>query len=218
MQIYKEGIGNLLPVTPGKNSSAPENPQDLWLRSQVRLAREGNEAAFQALFQHYTQRISTYLVRLLGSEQEGLDLAQETFLKAWTMLPSLKDEARFSSWLYRIATNIAIDAQRRQKLRWLPWNQFPVETHQDHEPAMEGRIAEIEQIQAALAQVSPKYRSCLLLQIEGGFSQKEIAAMLSMNIKAVSVYVNRGCEQFRKAYAALNHMSPPISFSGKEML
>jgi RNA polymerase sigma factor (sigma-70 family) len=66
------------------------------------------------------------------------------------------------------------------------------------------RVAEVEQIQQAMSKITPKYRACLLLQIVGGFSQREIAELLSIREKSVSIYVKRGSEQFRQAYSALD--------------
>ena len=186
------------------------------LLNEVRQARAGNSAAFYMLFQYYTGRICTYLARMVGNEEEGRDLAQETFLKAWRMLPTIQDETRFGPWLYRIATNLAIDHLRGRKppalflLHDLPKSSSYLGT-------MEGRVAEAEHIQAALAKVAPKYRACLLLQLEGGFSQREIADLLSLSIKSVSVYVKRGCEQFRKAYEEIERGSVSKQ-SGKGMI
>jgi len=67
----------------------------------------------------------------------------------------------------------------------------------------EDHIAEVEHIQQALAQVSLKYRACLLLQLVADFTQREIATSLKISEKSVSIYVSRGCEQFRLAYQRL---------------
>ena len=170
-------------------------------------AISGELAAFNTLFAHYNTRVCTYLARMVGNDEEGRDLAQETFLKAWSTLPEMREPARFSSWLYRIATNVAIDYLRAQKSRrWLPWPQNTQESEQKRpfqllDPT--ARVGEIEHVKQALANVTPKYRACLLLQIEGGFSQREIASLLHLSEKSISVYVQRGSEQFRQTYARL---------------
>ena len=71
----------------------------------------------------------------------------------------------------------------------------------------EEQVAESEHIRQALAKVSLQYRSCLLLQLVADFSQRQIAASLNISEKSVSVYVSRGCEQFRKAYQQLSRTS-----------
>lgn len=173
------------------------------LLKEIRQARAGDSAAFYTLFQYYTTRICTYLARMVGNDEEGRDLAQETFLKAWRMLPTIQDETRFGPWLYRIATNLAIDHLRGRKPPSFVLDQ-ELASASSYLGTMEGRVAEVEHIQAALTKVSPKYRACLLLQIEGGFSQREIADLLSLSIKSVSVYVKCGCEQFRRAYEEID--------------
>ncbi|MHB8599818.1 MAG: RNA polymerase sigma factor [Ktedonobacteraceae bacterium] len=173
----------------------------------VENARAGDEAAFNALFQHYNARICNYLARMVGNDEEGRDLAQETFIKAWRALPGVKDNTRFDTWLYRIATNIAIDYMRFWKFRRTRGT-----TDEENETMAvmstagpEQQVAEVEQVRLALKQVKSKYRACLLLQIDAGFTQREIAELLHISEKSVSVYVSRGCEQFRIAYEQLEH-------------
>lgn len=175
----------------------------------VEHARAGDEAAFNILFQRFNARICTYLARMVGNEEEGRDLAQETFVKAWYALPGLKDQTRFDTWLYRIATNVAIDYVRtwtfRQTYRYRE-SDSELEANL-HAADPQHQVAEAEQVQMALRQVKPKYRACLLLQIEVGFTQREIAELLHISEKSVSVYVGRGCEQFRIAYEQLAQTS-----------
>src|SRR6266852_8189288 len=100
-------------------STLPVDP--VWFVEVVRDAQAGNISAFNALFQYYNTRICTYLARMVGNDEEGRDLAQETFIKVWRALPGMNDEAHFDTWLYRIATNTAIDHLRRRKFPWPLW-------------------------------------------------------------------------------------------------
>lgn len=186
---------------------SPMTTSNEQLVETVEQARAGELEAFDKLFASYNTRICTYLARMVGNDEEGRDLAQETFLKAWSTLPEMRDASRFAPWLYRIATNVAIDYLRTQKLRrWLPW---PHTDKDGQEPRslqvldQTTRIAEAEHVRQSLASVTPKYRACLLLQIEGGFAQREIATLLHLSEKSISIYVQRGCEQFRRAYESL---------------
>jgi RNA polymerase sigma-70 factor (ECF subfamily) len=197
------------------NASSPELLVPLAV--VVKSAKAGDKLAFDALFQLYNTRICTYLSRMVGNDEDGRDLAQETFIKVWRTLPQLQDESRFDGWLYAIATRVAIDHIRRRKFRWPLWKMRDADT--DIPESMitegpEGAVEHAEQVKLALAQVSRRYRACLLLQLVAGFSQREIAQSLNMSEKSVSVYVSRGSEQFRKAYERLkqNHAahSPAI--------
>lgn len=164
----------------------------------VEQARFGDAGAFAALFHQYNAPICAYLARLVGNDEVGRDLAQETFLRVWRSLPAFTGEAQFRPWLYRIATNVARSHMRHERLvRWLPWAEHAA-LQQSAGP--EESVSENECIRQALAQLAPQCRSCLLLQVVGGFSQREIAAMLAINEKSVSAYVSRGREQFRRYY------------------
>lgn len=89
----------------------------------TQLAQRGDSAAFITLFQNYNNQICTYLAHLVGNDELGRDLAQETFLRAWKSLPSMQDKLQFKPWLYRIATNLARSHLRRTRLiRWLSWH------------------------------------------------------------------------------------------------
>ena len=186
--------------------------KESWYIEVVEQAQAGDKLAFDTLFEYYNTRICTYLAHIVGNEEEGRDLAQETFIKAWQSIVSLHNESRFDTWLYRIATNTAIDYLRRRKFHWTRWETIE---HEDIQANMriagpEERVAETEHIRQALAKVSLKYRTCLLLQLVADFSQRQIAAALKISEKSVSVYVSRGCEQFRVAYLQLSRTSEKI--------
>jgi len=179
----------------------------LWFVEVVRDAQAGNLSAFDTLFRYYNARICTYLTRLVGNDEEGHDLAQETFIKVWRALPGMHDESRFETWLYRIATNTAIDQLRRRKFRWpLRKNHEADDTSERTCVAgPEEQVEEAELVKLALAQLSPQYRACLLLQHVAGFTQREIAQSLNLSEKSISIYVGRGSEQFRQAYERLEN-------------
>ena len=193
---------------PAHGYALPTQPADE--AALVERACAGDVAAFTALYERYYAPICRYLARLVGDDDQGNDLTQDTFLAAWRALPAIERQSYFVPWLYRIASNLARSHLRRTRLiRWLSWG--------DHEgfqyagfPSIAGPeeyTGEAERVKLALAEVSPKYRSCLLLQLDVGFSQREIARLLGLNEKSVSVYVNRGRQQFRQAYHHLEHES-----------
>jgi RNA polymerase sigma-70 factor, ECF subfamily len=194
----------------------PQQEQEesiLLLSEIIANARRGDRFAFTSLFQLYHARIFTYLVHIVGRKEEAEDLAQETFVKAWQSLHQLKNDARFSAWLYTIATHTARDYLRKQKLRQGIWVQPRDDTFSGQEDgrrsSIEAQIAETEHIRMALAQVAQHYRICLLLYYVADCTQREIAASLEMSEKNVNVYIRRGCDQFRQAYIALE--KGPIS-------
>jgi RNA polymerase sigma-70 factor (ECF subfamily) len=104
------------PPPPGGRRDVPDP-----LRDVVGRARAGDAAAFSALFARYQQPIWHYLYRLFGDAADADEFAQDTFLKAYRALPATSSDLCVGPWLYRIATNTALDAFRHRRLvRWEP--------------------------------------------------------------------------------------------------
>ncbi|HUP26907.1 MAG TPA: sigma-70 family RNA polymerase sigma factor [Chloroflexia bacterium] len=169
----------------------------------TREARLGSEAAFSALFERFQTPIVNYIYRLVSDWDVANDLAQDTFLKAYTALPRTDESLQISPWLYRIATNTALDALRRRKrITWVPFDldQEPPSSV----PDMAISNAEGDAIQAALALVPSDQRICLVLNMYQGMSYKEIAEMLGISVNLVAVRIYRGREKFIDAYKKAN--------------
>ena len=199
-----------MPQTVGdlRSSSLPDDLAQIEL---VDRARAGDDAAFALLFERYQVPIFRYLARLVGSPDIGRDLTQDTFLAAWRALPGLREAQHFTSWLYRVATNMARAHLRHVRLiRWLPW----AEAETTYEPQLvvadsEEQVGQAEWVKLALAALPPKFRICLLLQVEGGFSLREIAQLMEMKESSVGTALCRGRQQFRAAYLRLEHEQAP---------
>jgi RNA polymerase sigma-70 factor (ECF subfamily) len=173
-------------------------PQDELL-ALTREARRGSEAAFAAIFERFQTPIVNYIYRIIGDWDAANDLAQDTFLKAYTALPNTDESLQISPWLYRIATNTALDSLRRRKrITWVPFRmEFePPALHADPAP----RQAESDAISQALAQVPPDLRTCLVLNMYQGLSYKEIADVLGISTNLVAVRIYRAREKFIEAY------------------
>ncbi len=193
------------PTAPGADNA--------WLVEAVELARAGDKAAFDRLYQYFYIPISKSLARMVGNDEEGYDLAQETFIKAWQSLASLRNGSGFRAWLYSIATRTAIDHLRRRKFCVSRWENGEGDglSEKMWVSGPEEQVAEREHTRQALAQVSLKYRICLVLQLVADLSQREIAASLNLSEKSVSIYVSRGREQFRLAYQHLLQSSSELA-------
>ena len=157
-------------------------------------------AEFESLLSAYQQPITAYLTNLLGDVEQGQELAQETFLRAYRALAAGVQLDHPKAWLYRIATNVARDAFRRARLvRWLRLHDI-----QDH-PALRipdptDCVADQLAVRAALAHLRPAYRVPLVLHLCEGLSTLEIAEVLSLSQGAVKMRLSRAREQFRVAF------------------
>lgn len=187
--------------TEDTSSDAEHCPDEYQL---VVRAHDGDQRAFELLYERYTNRISRYLSRMAGNDGTGCELTQETFLKAWEALPSLRDPSRFAGWLYRIATNCACNYQQRAKhLRVVPWETCVGKDEELSIAGPEEQVEETELLKLALSRVSPTYRPCLILYVIEELPQRKIADLLKMKESSVGKYVSRGKEELRQIYHRL---------------
>ncbi|MBA2284306.1 MAG: RNA polymerase sigma factor [Ktedonobacteraceae bacterium] len=185
-----------------RDVSPPGGPSDEY--RLVVQAQGGDQAAFEALYERYNDRICRYLIRMVGNDGVGCELTQETFMKAWEMLLTLRDPARFAGWIYRIATNRAYNYQNRAKhFHMIPWDMYQASEGAASIAGPERQVEETELLTLALARVSPTYRPCLILYVVEELSQRQIAELLKMKESSVGKYVSRGREELRQVYYRL---------------
>lgn len=186
---------------PANESENVLDERDLVLRAQ-----RGDQLAFEKLYERYNDRISRYLIRMIGDDGIGCELTQETFLKAWENLLSLRDPARFANWLYRIATNMAYNYQNHARLiRTIPWEEYTERSESLSISGPERLIEETELMKLVLARVSPTYRPCFILYVIEKLPQRQIADLLGIKLTSVGKYVSRGREEFRQIYYRLTN-------------
>ncbi len=94
----------------------PQPADDEQILDMVRRAKEGDNESFATLCQLYYMPIFRHLYRMVGNEEEAHDLAATTFTRVWYSLPGVSDGRHFRGWLYKIATNAALDFIRSKKV------------------------------------------------------------------------------------------------------
>lgn len=157
------------------------------------------ETMFEQLFQDYYEDIYAYLCRLVGDRQQAEDLAQDAFVKAYRALPRLPAGANVRAWLYRIATNTALDWLRRRRLiAWLPL--FERDSHPATSTFFAEESLESVVVRRALGRLPAHYRVPLVLYACQGFSTQEIAGILDLSQGAVKTRLFRAREKFRRLY------------------
>jgi RNA polymerase sigma-70 factor (ECF subfamily) len=158
------------------------------------------EAAFVRLFQDHYGEIYAYLCRLVGDRHQAEDLAQDAFVKAYRAIERLPADANQRAWLYRIATNTALDCLRRRRLiAWLPL--FERDSHPATHTSFAEASLEAVAVQRTLGRLSPRYRVPLVLYACQGLSTAEIARVLKISPGAVKTRLFRAREKFRRLYA-----------------
>ncbi|MDQ6695606.1 MAG: RNA polymerase sigma factor [Chloroflexota bacterium] len=183
-------------------------------KSWITRAREGDQAAFEAIYNRYERRIYAFVYRLMGNSEDAYDLTQDTFIKAYGALPRTAPDLNLSAWLHRIASNACMDVLRRRKLiRWLPWETF------DTNPALEpiavddpvGEYNQVEtsgEVQEILNKLTPKHKMSLVLKEYQGMSCDEIGQVMGLSRSAVKSLLFRAREEFRQAYLTKYGRSP----------
>ncbi len=183
----------------------------------VALARAGEEAAYRELIRRYERPLFSLLYRMVRDRELAEDLAQETFVKALNAIESYRPEYKFSSWIFKIANNAAIDHLRRRELDTLSLEGSPhAETPEAVQATAlqigdrhESPLDEVEarelggQIEQAIARLRPEYRSCILLRHVEGRAYEEIAEILNLPLGTVKTYIHRARNELRQALAHL---------------
>ena len=157
------------------------------------------ETRFERLFQSYQADIFAYLCRLVGDRQQAEDLVQDAFVKVYGALHRLPADANARAWLYRIATNTALDWLRRRRLiTWLPL--FERDRHPATMTTFAEESLESVAVQRALARLPARYRVPLVLYACQGCSTHDIAEILHISQGAVKTRLFRAREKFRQIY------------------
>lgn len=170
-------------------------------RELVLRAQGGELRAFEILYERYHARISRYLTRMVGDDGVADELSQETFRNAWEALLTLHDPARFTSWLYRLATRHASQYQNHIRLiRTNLWEEERASAANLRIAHPEKRSEETELIKQVLTRVSPTYRPCFILYVIEKWPPEQIADVLGIAPTTVANYISRGQEEFRQIY------------------
>lgn len=162
----------------------------------IALVREGEVDAFAEIIEHYQVAIIRYLYRLTGDYEMAKDLTQDTFVQAYKGILKANADLSFKAWLYRIATNNALQHHRRKKLlSFIPLTQdIPATGNQADCPG------EAAAIRVALLKVPEEQRTCMVLHFVEGFKYREIAETLGCSEEAVRKRVARGRKLFIGLY------------------
>jgi RNA polymerase sigma-70 factor (ECF subfamily) len=179
----------------------------------ARLAQQGREPAFRELVRRYERPVFSLVFRMVRDTATAEDLAQDTFIKILNHIDKYRPEFKFSSWLFKIANNVAIDFLRRRQLSTISIDGSPnAATASDIEATSfdiadktESALDAMEAkelgsaIERAIGALRPEYRSCIMLRHVEGRSYEEIAATLDLPLGTVKTYIHRARHQLRDA-------------------
>ena len=174
----------------------------------------GARLEFQSIHDEFRPRVLRYLARLVG-EREAEDLAQIVMLKASQALPRFRGDSSVSTWIYRIASNAALDELRRRRSAAQQLTDLQG-SGEDEAPALQTVAPETaamrEEMSACIrdfiARLPYNYRTVLALSDLEGFANEEIAAILGLTVDTVKIRLHRARGKFRSEMEAGCRFSP----------
>ncbi len=175
----------------------PIEEQDL-----VRLAIGGDDAAFGELVRIHQHEVYTVALRMVTDRDLANDVAQEAFVRAWRAVGQFRGDAKFSTWMHRIAVNTALThRERRKRTRTEALDAMYYEPEADGlTPERAGVSADAQaSLEAALTDLANPLRTVVVLKDVYGWSHSEIADELGITVTAAKVRLHRGRKALRVA-------------------
>jgi len=198
-----------------------EKPQDSDLKSKtdeelIRMVARGNEMAFEILMDRYERPLVTFCYGFMRDVQRAEDITQEAFLRVFRNAYRYKPMARFSTWVYRIATNLCINELKKQRLRQASSIDQSLSADPESTKVVEKIAsdcatpltqAEEKELQALLAKavenLPEDQRSTLIMVEFNHMAYKEIADVLGITVSAVKMRIKRARENLRQMFKFL---------------
>ena len=176
-------------------------------KTLIQQVLEGNQDAFALLVERYQKQVYNLCLRMMNHPTDAEDLAQEAFVKAWRGLRFYKFESSFSTWLYRLTTNVCIDHLRQQKRK----NAASLTVSEEDDgrelevpdvaPGPEEQAIQAENRQAvadAMVLLEEEYRLALTLRVVDELSYEQISEVLDIKVGTVKSRIARARERLRK--------------------
>lgn len=154
----------------------------------VERARRGDGAAFDRLYERHVDRVFATCLRLTADRRWAEELTQDAFVRAWRRIGSFRGDSRFSTWLYRVAVNVVLDARRRRGRR----RDRRVEVEEVDLPAPGAGEPEYRlTLERAVARLPARARTALVLYAVEGYSYEEVAELMGVAVGTVKSHIHR---------------------------
>jgi RNA polymerase sigma-70 factor (ECF subfamily) len=172
----------------------------------VRRAQAGDTEAFGALVTAHQAFVYHLALRAMGDEREAEDAAQEAFVRAWLALPNFRGQARFSTWLYRIVTNLCCNRRPRLRRELLALGEDAAVDIPDDDAPNPAQQLELNErhafVQRQVELLPESYRVLVMLRFQQELSYEEIASVLSLPLGTVKTGLFRARARLREALLA----------------
>lgn len=204
------GTGAIDPAGPGPTRAPLRRELDDAVL--VARAQDGDPRAFEVLVRRHQNAMFGVAVRILGNPDDAEDVAQNAFITAWRRLPEFRADAKFSTWMYRIVSNLALNAVRDRKRRAAPVDDPETVAEQDgrwtDRSVGEGpeehaqRVALLEAARAALDRLSEDLRLCWLLREMEQCTYQEVADITKVSLDTARGRIYRARLQLAEAMSS----------------
>ncbi|MGH9689358.1 MAG: RNA polymerase sigma factor [Candidatus Acidiferrales bacterium] len=156
----------------------------------IRLAQQGDAAAFEALYQMHNRRVYSLCLRMVGNTAEAEDLTQEAFLQLFRKVATFRGESAFSTWLHRLAVNVVLMKLRKKSGKETSLEQVTDPDEESGTPRRDFGTLDVRlsgsldrvNLQRAVEQLPPGYKSVFVLHDVQGFEHNEIAEIMGCSI------------------------------------
>lgn len=173
----------------------------------ITRAKTGDEIAFRSLLGKYERAVYSICLRMVRNRDEAADLAQESFIKVFSMLDRYNPSYAFSSWLFKITSNLCIDHLRKRRIETFAMDE-PIDGEKgeiqrqyeapDPDPEQEYiRREKMERLDEAIENLPPHYRIMLILRHQENLSYEEIADSLDIPLGTVKARIHRAREMLK---------------------
>jgi RNA polymerase sigma-70 factor, ECF subfamily len=191
-------------------------PDSASLRETVRLAQQGDAAAFEAIYQLHSRRVYALCLRMLGDPVEAEDLAQEAFLQLFRKIHTFRGESAFSSWLHRLTANVVLMSFRKKRgittsldemTRMDDDSEVPRHEVGHADSRLTGMFDRIN-LQAAIEKLPEGYKTMFLLHDVHGYEHNEIAELFGCSIGNSKSQLHKARKRLRQQLRRLTRRAP----------
>ena len=170
--------------------------------SDVALAASGDRRAFERLYRSHVDRVFSICVRMCGNRVRGEELTQDVFVRVWEKLPLFRGESAFSTWLHRVAVNVALNdrkVQSRERSRTAEPDTDERDAGSSAGSVPAAPVAERLDLEAAIALLPPGARRVFVLHDVEGFTHEEIAEEMGVTPGGTKSQLHRARMLLREA-------------------
>lgn len=205
-------------LVPVQAATKPLKPDTVSLRDAIRLAQQGDAAAFETIYQLHSRRVYALCLRMIGDPVEAEDLTQEAFLQLFRKIHTFRGESAFSSWMHRLTANIVLMRFRKKRPVPVSLDEMTGNDGEKDRPIFEIGAPDLRlsglfdrvNLHAALDQLPQGYKSMFILHDVHGYEHNEIASMLGCSVGNSKSQLHKARKRLRELLPDVRRASCPL--------